>query len=403
MGGVAPVSPRERIAILDVLRGCALWGVLIGNTMWIYSSRWYIPDTATSSLDLPAVWFVTLFVNGKAMTLLTFMFGLGFALQLVRAEEHGTSVRGLFVRRMLALIALGWLHVLVLWWGDVTWGYALTGLTLLAFGGVRDRWLIVWALALTFVPEIILALPQVETWFWGLMPDRGAFNDYYVDSMRHGSFLTVMYAHAQQAFVHMTPGFLQFWPWQIGRFLVGLLAGRHHIFDDNGATHMRFWKRAFAIALVTALLGIAHKVVAHYLFWTKSARYVLTGLGGVANTIADELGTLAMVAFYISSTVLLFRYRWTRRILMWLAPAGRMPLTNYYLHSVIMTTIFYGRGFGMAGKLSFAACLGLCFAVYPAIVVIAHLWLRHFRFGPAEWLWRTLAYGTSQRMRDGQI
>lgn len=397
MGEIAPVAPRDRIAVLDVLRGFALWGVLIGNTMWIYSSRWYIPDTAQSALDLPAVWFIKLFVDSKAMTLLTFMFGLGFAIQLVRGE--GKPVRRTFARRLAVLFLLGWCHVLFLWWGDVTWTYALMGFPLLAFAGVRDRWLLVWSAILIFVPGIVLAIPQIGAPFWSLLPDRQAHLAAYVEAMRNAPYLALVVAHAKQALVHSFPGFLWYMPWELGHFLLGLYAGRHRIFDNNGADHLRLWRHVFAVSLVLALAGIAFQVTAHFALFTKHPPYELTLAGEIATKIADGLATLSLVACYVSTIVLLFQRAWARRVLILIAPAGRMPLTNYYLHSVVMTTVFYGRGFALAGKLSFAACLGLALATYPVIVALAHLWLRYFRFGPVEWLWRTLSYGQRQPMR----
>src|SRR5262245_23472584 len=124
-GALAPVPERERLLSLDVLRGLALCGVLLGN-MVLYTGDWTRGGVIKEgTVDEVADWFLNLFVRSKAQTLLTLLFGLGFAMQLVRAEERGEPAAGLFVRRMVALLGIGALHVTLVWWGDVTWGYAV--------------------------------------------------------------------------------------------------------------------------------------------------------------------------------------------------------------------------------------------------------------------------------------
>src|ERR1043165_10034972 len=119
MSELAPTAPRERLISLDVLRGFALLGVLIGN-MVLCTGRWASRSGGESStLDVVATWFIAIFVDSKAQTTLTLLFGFGFAAQLLRAEQRGEPVLGIYLRRLSALAVLGALHVTVLWWGDV--------------------------------------------------------------------------------------------------------------------------------------------------------------------------------------------------------------------------------------------------------------------------------------------
>lgn len=140
---------------LDVLRGFALCGVMLGN-MVVFSGRWGPrggPPPTTR--DHVAEWFLNLCVHSKAQTLLTFLFGLGFAMQLLRADERDEPVTGLYLRRLAALLVFGALHVTVLWWGDVLWNYALAGLGLFPFVRVSNRARLVWALIFIFVPHLL--------------------------------------------------------------------------------------------------------------------------------------------------------------------------------------------------------------------------------------------------------
>src|SRR5262249_16341454 len=115
MGELAPVQPRERLVTLDVLRGFALCGVMIGNSV-LYRGGWAQrgPDRGATKLDEIAEWFELIFVSSKAQTLLCMLFGFGFAIQLLRAQDRHGPVLGIYVRRLLALLVLGTLHVTLL-------------------------------------------------------------------------------------------------------------------------------------------------------------------------------------------------------------------------------------------------------------------------------------------------
>src|SRR5262245_35649895 len=119
MTQLRPVAPVERVAILDVLRGFALFGVLVVNVEAAFSSGWFRGEPGTVPIDIVTNWVIRIFFAAKAMTLLTFLFGLGFAVQLGRAEQRGEDIRRTYVRRLLVLFLVGLCH-LVLWWGDVT-------------------------------------------------------------------------------------------------------------------------------------------------------------------------------------------------------------------------------------------------------------------------------------------
>src|SRR3569623_3465902 len=154
-----PVPARERFISLDILRGIALLGVLIGNTA-SYSGRAFAgePPNATV-LDTIAQYIADIFVESKAQTLLCMLFGFGFAMQLLRAERRGEPVMGVYIRRLLVLFAIGCAHILLLWWGDVAWGYAIGGFGLLVFQRASDRPRLVAAIVLAIVPVVIWQLP----------------------------------------------------------------------------------------------------------------------------------------------------------------------------------------------------------------------------------------------------
>jgi len=398
---LAPVAPPERVAALDVLRGLALFGVLAANVHQLFSTHWIRPDLVMdpTPLDAAAAYFVELVIAGKAMTMLTFLFGLGFASQLLRADERGEDARPLFVRRLAALFLFGACHVTLLWWGDVTWTYAVSGFALLAFRRRAPRTLLLWAFALILVPRLIVAIPEIQQAVYQALPhpaDPRAFRA-EVNAAIHGTdHVTLAWAHLRHAFYFVTMIAAWYFPWLVGRFLLGYYAGQRRLFEADGAAHLPLFRRLVAWGLAIGVAGAATRVA---LDSSLMASYQLLLPARLGVILLLELSTLGLTAAYASIAILLLgRPRW-RRALLVLAPVGRMPLTTYLSQSVAATFVFYGWGLDRAGRTAAAGCLAISVVIFSLQIAAAHLWLRRFRYGPAEWLWRTLAYGRRPPMR----
>jgi uncharacterized protein len=393
-----PVAPPERIAILDVLRGLALFGVLTVNIEGAFSSGGFRPVPGVNAVDIAANWFVRLFFAGKAMTLLTFLFGLGFAVQLARAEQRGEDVRRTYVRRLLVLLGIGLCH-LTLWWGDVTSHYAILGFALLAFRNARPRTLLVWAAVLVVVPQLVMALPGATAALrraLGQPESADALRELVVAAVRGHDYGAVVSAHFAQlaSYLAMIAGWYP--AWVVGRFLLGYYAGTRRLFDGDGAAHLPLFRRLLAWS---AALGVASSAIVFVLHGSLLAGYELLPAGQLASVAVTEVSVLAMTAAYVALAVLLVQRPTWRRALAIVAPIGRMPLTVYLSQSVIAMAVFYGWGLGLSGKVGAAGCLGIATAIFALQIAACHGWLRRYRFGPVEWLWRTLAYGRRQPMR----
>jgi len=398
-----PVAPPERVAILDVLRGGALFGVLAANVHGLFSTRWLAGPSAAAAgeptLDRAAAHFVELVIAGKAMTLLTFLFGLGFALQLVRADERGEDARPLLVRRLAALLLVGACHVTLLWWGDVTWTYAVSGFALLAFRRASPRALLVWGLALVLVPHLAMQLPGLGEAVRAALPhpvDPKAFRAELFAAVHGTDRVALAWAHVRQAVYHVSMIAAWYFPWAIGRFLLGYHAGKRRLFDGDGAAHLPLFRRLVGWGLAIGVAWAAARLLLES-SWMADLELLLPAQ--LALVALGELAMLGLAAAYASIAVLLMQRPAGRRALLVLAPVGRMPLTTYLCQSVAATFVFYGWGLDRAGRLGAAGCLGVSIVIFALQIAAAHLWLRRFRFGPAEWLWRTLAYGRRPPMR----
>jgi uncharacterized protein len=341
---------------------------------------------------------MALFVQHRAQTLLTLLFGFGFAVQLVRAHERGQRVLPIYLRRLFALLAIGWCHVLLLSWVDVTWGYALVGLFLLAFVRASERTRLIVAAALTILPAAVYAIPEIPQALHALWFDRprAVYIADFAAAARSGDRIAILHAHATLALLWTLGGGVAWYlPWLLGRFLLGFVAGARRWFDHDGADH----RTLFRTLLVTGALGTAIGMALQALELTGVFRPAEHALPvAMAAAVVAQLTLIAQVAMYVAIVVLLMQRPTWRRVLVVIAPVGRMPLTTYLMQSLICTSLFYGWGLSWRTPAP-AVCVGLGLAIFAVQIAIAQVWLRWFRFGPAEWLWRSIVYWRSQPMR----
>ena len=400
--GIHPVLPAERVVLLDVLRGFALYGVLLANTIPWYSGRALLPRAEAAippgSPDDIALFLVSLFVDGKSLTLFSFLFGLGFAVQLLRAEDRGQSVVPVYLRRLGILFLIGLCHITFLWWGDIVASYAVTGCVLLLFRRRADRTLLLWAAALIFVPHFVVKVPAVSALLDRLIPNSRhdqAFKAQVLAALAGDDRVHMAWMQVRHFLRFLLPIALWFYPWTLGRFLLGYLVGRRRLLQD-AADHLPFFRKLLAWGLG---LGLAGSLAAAIEELVRRRGVRLSTAVELAMMVPREIGALALAAAYLSAlTLLMQRPAWRHRLLI-LAPVGRMALTNYLSQSLICTFLFYGWGLGLIGRVGPALCVPLTLAIFAAQILASRFWLRRFRFGPMEWLWRSLTYGRAQPMR----
>ncbi len=412
------MDSSERLALLDTLRGFALCGVFISNVMAWFSGMAFQPREEvlaamnTASLPDTIAWqaFV-MFVGGKFITLFSFLFGLGFAVQLGRAEARGASITPLYVRRLGIMLVMGLSHLFIIWYGDILSTYAVLGFGLLLFRGRSDRTLLISAVLLTLggsvvgvviarLPQLMAATPEAGAAIVKAATEKSAaIKAQTLAAYMSGSWLDVTKATFHFVVRDYAPLLLAILLPTFGRFLVGLLAGRRRMFHDV-PQHLRLFRRLLGWGFVAGVIGSGSGLVLQQLM-VKQVFTPETLPTWVPFVMAPlrQLGDLGFAAVYVSGITLLFQRATWQRVLGLLAPVGRMALTNYLSQSMISVLFFYGYGLGFITKLGPAACVAYCLTVYGVQVVGSHVWLSRFRFGPAEWVWRSLTYGKAQPMR----
>lgn len=385
-----------RLELIDALRGFALAGVLLGNLNPL-SLYYYLDDAAraalpTAELDAWGRIVVQSVVDGKAITLFSLLFGLGFAIQLERAEARGAGLAP-YVRRIAVLLGFGAIHAYLLWWGDILLLYALLAFLMIPMRHASDRALLVGGLGLGLLG--FLLAPLMESW----MPANAGSKE-----QMHAMTLAAFSSGSVSATVTQNITFAQ-WIWAdiwglvafvYARFLLGYWAGRKRLLHDPEA-HRPLLRR---LLVVGGLAGLVATAALHGIGLADLGDALTSsGAGAFVLDLLRRIGPLGLGIAYAAGFALMFmRPRWQSGLRL-LAPVGRMALTNYLVQTVVCVWLFYGIGLGIGPRYGYAACFAIWALLFGAQIASSHWWLARFQFGPAEWLWRSLTYLRWQPLR----
>lgn len=408
---VAPVQQAERIQIVDILRGFALFGILFVN-MTIFSrpiQAFLFPlDPATPWFDRAADWLIHFLGEGKFYALFSMLFGLGLTLLMERVEGRGGRFVPLYLRRLLVLLGFGLVHAFLVWMGDILILYALLGFLLILFRKAKPRTLLIWVFILLALPLLFMAAMTGLIELGRSMPD-GANQISQAFDETNAAFLTDLsrayqvYANGnfaeiteQRVYDYTSMGLSAFLVMGfnvLAMFLLGVYFGKQGIFRDLEA-HRGLFRKLLVWGLILGLGGNAL-----YASMILSTQRIEPSGPLLLATLAHGIGAPLLMLAYVSAFCLLaLTPNWGKRLQL-LAPVGQMALTNYLTQSIVCTLIFYGYGLGLFGKMGAALGIGLTIIIYLLQIPISHWWMRRFKYGPAEWLWRSLTYLKPQPMK----
>jgi uncharacterized protein len=385
-----PTSGHERYEFLDALRGFALVGIITAN-MILYSLYLRIPESvranmSTYSTDRVLEFLELLLIEGKFYTIFSVLFGIGFSILLIRAQTKNSRFHTFFLRRMFFLYLIGVAHAVLFWHNDILQFYAFCGALLLPFVKVRNRTLIAFSVLALVTPAAIKLVGVIPrgtlTGPRDVLFQRFGFTmDSRLRIWTEGSLPDILRLNLSSWFGQLDLVITSGMIFKIfGCFLLGFYLGRNEI--HKGLEKYRPTIRS--VAIVGLATGIPLNVIYAYTFYSESW----------LRTLSETLGILPLSAGYASLLCLLWISPRRDRLLEYFAPVGRMALTNYVGQSVICTLIFYGTGLGLGGRMGPTLYLPIGFAVYLAQIAFSRLWLDRFQFGPLEWIWRMLTYGS---------
>jgi uncharacterized protein len=387
-----PVASTERIPLLDVLRGFAVLGILLVN---------FAGDSGTAHprADAAVQWILLNAVEGSFYPLFSFLFGLGFGIQLLRAEARGTNAAHIHLRRMLVLFIIGSLHGLLIYEGDILRPYATFGLPLILFGRLPSRALLA---VICLLAAVQLAgepvRDAIRTWRIG---------DPQMESLRQGARMESAEIENNLRSGVTTYAAARAMSWtrysrdihglqEVERvvlnneifllFIIGLFVAKRRVFE-TAAAHRRGFLLLAAVSVLT-IVG-SHGYTVMNLDWGR----VASSLKWFASTKGPTFLYIALIALLCTSVPR------AARVLRVFAAPGRMALTSYLTQTIVLTLTFAPYGLGLP-KFGIAAQALFCLAFFFVLQVpVAHWWLRRYQFGPAEWLWRSVTYGRVQPLR----
>lgn len=388
-----PAPAEDRLAVVDALRGFALFGILLANIL--YWSGWGMATDAQRLAwggptgDLWQYRLHHLLVDGKFYTVFSFLFGAGFALQLERLLRRGHDGLRIYRRRVLVLLGIGLVHSFLIWDGDILVLYAVLGLVLPLFHRWSSRALVLAALVLVFIVPIAgMALFDALGW----KPQEAL----YAQSFRIAESLgantapdqTIVWMQREDlrgfaAWLASGPSYslgLRLETWRIakvlGIMLLGMAAGRG-LADGTLLADRTLLKRVLAAGM---LIGVPASVA---YAWQRGQ--------GQADW-PSLIGTVPLAMAYAAAFALAWPHA-SRWLGIFVAP-GRMALTNYLAHSVLGVVLFYGVGFGLVGRLPIWGFYGYAVALFASQILFSRWWLARHAQGPMEALWRRWTYGS---------
>ena len=416
----APPAPAEaataepgRIATLDIVRGVAVMGILAMNIVaFAMPFQAYINPLAyglESQADLGSWVFSFILVDGKMRGLFSFLFGASTLLVIERARAAGASPARVHYARMFWLLVFGLLHFYLIWFGDILALYALTGLILFFFRNLSVKALVGCGIGFVALQTLFMGLVGVSALFLAWKASLPNANPEIVtqwDGMREGFTILRGQELADKLALFHGPWLgivgdkLERWftPFAsiafsgaetLGYMLFGMAALKSGFFrgDWEVARYRKWAIVGFAISIpayaVMAWLLIDHDFAPQWQFaiW----------LG--ATTPVRPLSVVATAALVILLT------RAGGPLVGRIAAAGRAAFTNYLGTSILMTTLFYGYGFGLYGALSRIELWIPVILAWVVMLAWSKPWLDRFRYGPFEWLWRSLARLRLEPMR----
>ena len=353
VSSAGPVGAAERVVSIDGLRGAALFGVLLINLM----SGFRVPlaahilgnDEPIGPGGSALLFLMSALVEFKAFAIFSFLFGVGVAIQSDRMQP---GARTLFLmRRFGALLAIGLAHVLFIWNGDILTLYAVCGLMLIPLVNLPRSVLLTLGV-LVIAANLVVSVPA-------RIPGEVMLRQLSADALRTyrtGSWGAITLFRWDEARILILPLLLMSLPRTLGLMLCGVAAWRFRFFDDR----RRVWCWMFVAGVAGCVAAIAAR--------------------------DGQLAVLPLAAVYTAGFLL-----WNPRARM-LAAGGRMALSNYLAQSVVFGFVFYSYGLGWFGRAGVAAALAGAILLYVVQLICSEWWLRRFRFGPVEWVWRSLSY-----------
>jgi len=386
------LTPKKRINSIDALRGFALFGILMFHCMEHFDLM-LIPELTSpfwQNVDNNVYEIIAFLFAGKAYAIFSLLFGLSFFMQMDSQADKGVDFRLRFLWRLTILLVLGYLNGII-YMGEFFVVYAILGVFLIPLFKVPTKWLVALGILLFLqIPDIISFISLLS----GNEPNEPSSAVIFMDQLYkecanifiYGSLTDVLEFNlwkgqaAKLLWVFNNARY----PQLIGLFITGMLIGRYGIHKSEEKM-VRYSRKALPFSILVFVV-----------FYTVVSLLPYLGIDGfalqVGTTLFKSYANLGMMMMYICCFILIYYNTSLKKGLDYIAPVGRMSVTNYMMQSLIGVTLFYGFGANLAIQLSFLQCLLLGLVIYTVQIIYSNWWMKRHYYGPVEWIWRVLTW-----------
>ncbi|PFK37766.1 hypothetical protein COI93_14790 [Bacillus cereus] len=382
---------KQRVEAIDAVRGFALFGILLVNMTLIqfgmFSSEQ--PTYVFGKIDEVANLFIQFFGTQNFISLFSFLFGLSIIMLQKRIIAKENGFFPVYIRRIIILLLIGYIHGTFIWDGDILFGYGIIGILLMIFINRKPKTLLIWA-SILLVLTILMSYPTQS--------DVNLVKDFapYIAKEQHihetGSYIEHINFRLNEnpfEYLGITGFFGTFFVtlfaliFMTPLFLLGMYVGKKGwLFEID--KHLSSLKK---ICLISGIFSFSVKISA---LLTQQPLLIM---------LKDSVSPLGMTLFYGSSILLLFHYKKASRLLKYMANMGKMSVSNYLAQSIIATTIFYAYGLGLYGKIGYFFGIVLTIVIYVIQLYASTYWLQRYRMGPIEYIWRLGTYLKKPRFK----
>ncbi len=426
-----PVAASERITSIDALRGVAVLGILVMNiyafAMPFVAYQNPLAMGGTEWYNLGTWFFTHIFFDQKFMTIFSMLFGAGLALMAMRAEARGAKYGGNWYRRNFWLLLIGAAHGYFLWFGDILFHYALMGMLIYPLQKLSPRALLITASLLLAVGVLMqvgsgayMSKLQAQGAEVQRMQAAGeALSEEQEATLKQWDAMSVFMKPVEQqvaedtaaylgsyrdAFEHRKPTVLMiqtqatfgFIIWRVGGLmLMGMALMKLGVLsaERSPAFYKRMMMTGYGVGLPIMLFSA----------WNMHAnQWEMLWMFRVG-ILPNYFGSLFMAAGHIGLVMTIVKTGALGNLMARFTAVGRMAFSNYLMHSLVMTTIFYGYGLGLYGQIPRLWQMAFVAGMLGFQLWFSSLWLDRYRFGPAEWFWRSLTYLKPQPMRKPEV
>src|SRR5699024_11056404 len=388
MNTAEPLQKSERMMWIDAARGFAILGIFVVN-IGAFSAPYFLyggeKDAWSHAIDQFTHVMIDIFFQASFYTLFSLLFGFGLQILKERLITKGIAVSPFLFRRLIILMMFGMIHAFLIWHGDILLSYGIIGLFFMAFIYRSDRAILLWGTLIlgssVFLYTVMLynvraflggantsGIHRAETYY--------ASNDWFV--ILDQNLNDWLYANSIFSYVLLGTTLLPL-------FLIGMYLARKRWLHNPSQHRKRLW----AAWVVSLIVFIALKMGPY-----------LNGNPEWFSYTQDNVGGAASALFYLFSITLSAQSIFGKKLLKPFSFVGRMSLSNYILQSLICFILFYGVGFGLYGSVRPIEAMGIVALVYTLQVFVSKWWLAKYRYGPLEWLWRSLTYKQKQPLRE---